>query len=183
MRTIYITLLLLIITASTSSGQLSSRLGRTQAITNDWRPGFFNTTELTGGMGLGTINVPYSHSYFGITNTFSYQFMRRIKAGIGAGVQVHNEGLLIPVFLDGRFNFPIGQWSPFIAASGGYAMSPDNFKDQSRVFFNPYAGIKRIQKKGLALTFAAGVLTQAGGKEMRSSFINLKVGVEFKGKR
>lgn len=182
MKALITTLLLITVTLTSSFGQLGSRIGKTQTITADWRPGFVNITELTGGIGLGITDVPYSQSFFGLTNTFSYQFMRRLKAGIGVGVQVHNDGILIPVSLDGRFNFPIGPWAPFIGAAGGYAMSTDNFNGQSRVFFNPFVGIRKIQQKNLSFTMAAGIQTQAGGKELRSSFINLRLGVEFKAK-
>jgi|WetSurMetagenome_2_1015567.scaffolds.fasta_scaffold152558_2 hypothetical protein len=183
MKAFLTTTLLLLITLSTAFGQLRGRIGNTQAVTNDWRPGFIYIPEFTGGLGLGITDVSYSKDYFGINSTFSYQFMRRIKGGAGIGVELHNDGLLIPVFLDGRFNFPIGKWSPFIGVTGGYAMSPDNFSDQSRIFFNPSAGVRMIYKKNFAYTISLGVLTQAGGAELRSSFLCLKVGAEFKKKQ
>ncbi|HNX66027.1 MAG TPA: hypothetical protein PKH02_04040 [Bacteroidales bacterium] len=182
MKALITTLLLLTLTLTSAFGQLKNRIGSNQAITNDWRPGFVNITELSCGLGLGNTKVPYSQSFVGVNNTFAYQFMRRIKGGAGVGVQFHNEGMLIPVYLDGRFNFPNGKWSPFISASGGYAISPDNFKDQSRIYFNPVAGVRLIYKKNFAYTISAGLLTQAGGAEMRSSFINIKLGAEFKAK-
>jgi hypothetical protein len=182
MKALLTTLLLLSITFSTSFGQLKGRIGSNQAITNDWRPGMLYITELSGGLGLGVTTVPYSQSFVGINETFTYQFMRRIKGGAGLGVQIHNDGLLIPVFLDGRFSFPMGKWAPFIGAAGGYAMCPDNFSSQSRIYFNPTAGVRLIYKKNFAYTVSAGLLTQAGGKELRSSFINIKLGVEFKAK-
>ena len=182
MKALLTTLLLITLTLTSAFGQLRGRIGKTQTITADWRPGFVNITELNGGLGINVTDVPYSKSFVGITNTFSYQFIRRLKAGIGVGVQQHNGGLLIPVFLDGRFSFPTGQWSPFIGAAGGYAMSPGNFSSESRVFFNPFAGVRKIQQKNLSFTMAAGILTQAGGPEKRSSFFNVKLGVEFKSK-
>jgi hypothetical protein len=182
MKALLTTLLLLTITLTSTFGQLNGKLGNSQAISNDWRPGFINITELSGGMGLGTTDVPYSQSFVGVNNTFAYEFMRRIKGGVGIGVQFHNEGILVPVYLDGRFSFPMGKWSPFIGASGGYAMSVSDFSSQSRIYFNPVAGTRLIYRKNLSYTFSIGLLTQAGGKELRSSFVNVKVGVEFKKK-
>jgi hypothetical protein len=183
MKALITTLLLLSLTVTTVFGQLGKKVGKTQAISNDWRTAFYNITELNGGLGLSLTNVPYAKDYFGVTTVFGYQFSRRIKGGIGGGLEFHNEGMLIPLFLDGRFNFPMNEWVPFIGVAGGYDISPDNFKDQSRLFFNPSGGIRYIQKKDFSYTLSAGLMTQAGGAEYRSSFIMLKLGVEFKSKK
>jgi len=182
MKALITTLLLLTLTLTSAFGQLKGRTGSTQAITNDWRPGFSNITEAVGGFGLSVTDVPYAKYLAGINNTFSYQFMRRLKLGAGLGLEFHNDGVLIPLFLDGRISFPNGKWAPFIGASGGYEMSPDSMKTQSRIFFNPSAGIRLIQKKNLSFSTSLGLLTSAGGREHRSSFIVFKVGVEFKKK-
>jgi len=174
--------LILVLVFGTAYGQLNNRVGRTPAITNDWRPSFVNITEFQSGMGLANISVPYSKNYMGVTTVNGYQFSRNIKAGIGLGMLVHNGGTLFPVFVDGRFNLNAQVVVPFFDLSGGAMLSADNFDAESRVFFSPMVGVKYIVRSRKAIAASIGLMTEAGGAERRSSFICFRIGIEFKGK-
>jgi len=177
---IFLTLML----AFTSAyGQLGHRLGRTPKVSNDWRAGFINVTELNSGLGLGLTDWAFSKNYFGITTVNGYQFARNVKGGIGVGLQVHNGGTLIPVYIDGRFDFSSQEIIPFLSIDGGVALSPKDLNDQSRVFISPCFGIRYLTTRKLSVLGSIGLMTQAGGLEKRSSFVVFKIGFQFKGKK
>lgn len=183
MKAFCTTLILLSLVFSSAEGQVNKRIGRTPAVTNDWRSGFINITEVNGALGLSSTAFPFSKNYFGITTVNGYQFSRNMKGGVGVGLQFHNGGMLLPLFVDGRFNFSSQELVPFLGIAGGVALSPEDLNNQSRVFINPSAGIRFVARQKLSFTFSVGLMTQAGGVEMRSSFINFKLGTEFKGPR
>jgi hypothetical protein len=162
--------------------QQTDKVAPDPAVNYDWREGFVNITELNAGLGLGNTTAPYSGHYFGITTVNGYQFTRNIKAGIGLGVQIHDGGTLVPVYVDGRYSFSSMKYVPFVAAAAGWAVSLADLTGQTRVFMNPSAGIKYIARPKLGVTFSTGLMMQSGGAEGRSSFVNFKLGIEFKGK-
>jgi hypothetical protein len=176
-----LTLLFLAI-ATGMMAQQTEKIAHDPAVNYDWREGFVNITELNAGLGLGTTSVPYSGSYFGFTTVNGYQFTRNIKAGIGLGVQIHNGGTLFPVYVDGRYSFSSRKYVPFLGAAAGWAVSISSLREETRMFMNPMAGIKYVAWPRIGVTFAAGFMMQSGGSEGRSSFINFKLGIEFKGK-
>ena len=184
-RTIHLrttlTLLLSAIILNIAAAQPNSRVARTPAINYDWKPGFVNITELTGGIGLNLTYAPYSQHYFGVTTVNGYQFSRNIKAGIGAGAHIYSEGALFPLFIDARFSLSAQEFVPFISAAGGAELSITDFNETSRIFINPAIGLKWVAANRLGLSFATGLMVMSGGGG-RSSFVNFKLGLEFKGK-
>lgn len=54
--------------------------------------------------------------------------------------------------------------------------------NESRVFINPAAGIRRVTGYRKALSLSAGVMVTTGGPNARKSFLNLRLGFEFKGR-
>lgn len=177
-----LTVILFFLTLTTVLGQPDRKVARTPSLNHDWRTGYINITEVGGALGLSTTSVPFSKSYFAITNVNGYQFSRNVRGGIGVGLQFHNGGMLIPVFIDGRFSFSAQEIVPFLGIAGGIAMSAEDFNGQSRIFFNPTVGVKYVALPKISFNFSTGLMVQAGGIEKRSSFINFKLGVEFKGK-
>ena len=177
-----VALLFTAIIMTTAAAQPRTKVAAKPAMGHDWREGYVNITELTGAVGLGSTEVPYSKSYFGITTVNGYQFSRNIKAGIGVGVHKYNGGTLFPLYFDGRYSFSAQQWVPFFAAAAGWALSIDDLNGQSRLFINPSVGVRFVSIPKAAFTFSTGLMMQSGGGESRSSFINFKLGVDFKGK-
>ena len=181
MKTLLTSLLLLTIFAATAAGQPDQDVAKSPALFVDWRPGFISTTEIIGGPGLNLTNERYSKYYYGVTTIAGYQFTRNIKAGVGLGVQKHNDGVLFPLFIDARYSFNAQKFVPFIAAAGGLTLG---FKDQAFtpwIFINPSVGIKWVVANRTGLSFSGGLMTMSGGAG-RNSFASFKLGVEFKGK-
>jgi len=173
--------LLLALSAVTAFSQVSDRVASTPALNNDWRPGFINITELNGGLGVGLTGEPYSKNFFGITTVNGYQFTRNVKGGIGAGVMAFNGGTLFPVYLDARYSFNAQEFVPFFAGAGGVALSLKDLRGATRIFINPSAGLKWVAANRTGISFSAGLMAMSGGG-LRDSFVNFRLGVEFKGK-
>lgn len=178
MRTI-LSLLLLLVSLVTLDAQ---RIAKTPRVTYDWQPGYVNITELTGGPGLSATAFPYSKYYFGITTINGYQFSRNIKAGIGVGIHMHNDGTLFPAFIDARYSFNSQKWVPFVAAAGGLALNFNDLNNGTWMFLNPSAGLRYVAAKRTAVSFSAGLMSMTG-EGTRNSFVSFKAGVEFKSKR
>jgi len=176
-------IIILALSIASLNAQLNQKIGHSPAVTSDWQEGYVNITEINSGLGLGVTSVPYSKSYFGITNINGYQFSRNVKAGVGVGIQVHNGGTLIPIFADGRFSLNAQEVVPFFGVAGGVALSPDELNSQSRVFINPSVGVKYVAGSRMGVSLSMGLMTQAGGGEARSSFLSFRLGFEYKGKR
>jgi hypothetical protein len=177
-----LTLLFLLASGVVTMAQSSQRIAKTPKINYDWRPGFISITEITGGLGLGDTESELSRYYYGITTLAGYQFTRNIKAGAGAGIQMHNDGTLFPLYLDLRYSINAQEIIPFIAGSGGIMLDFSNIED-TRVFINPSVGIRYVAANRRALTFSTGLMVTTGGPNDRKSFINVKLGVELKGKK
>lgn len=174
-------LLLLIIPSAMAVSQPSNRIARTPKVTYDWQPGFVSITELTVAPGLSGTVSELSKYYYGITTVAGYQFTRNVKAGLGVGVHVHNEGILFPLYLDARFNLSAQEVIPFFAAAGGLAIDPETI-DNTRVFINPSIGVRYVVAKKTGITFSTGLMVTTGGPDARKSFVNFKLGLELKGK-
>lgn len=177
---------LLILTALLLSVQIingQSARKRRLTLNHDWSPGIVNILDLGYGVRPGGKTSDLKQ-YFSITNITGYQFdYNHIKTGIGYGVQMYDDDLFIPLFVNTRFNITSDFWLPFISASGGVAISPDDFYNQSRVFFNPEIGVRHLALSKLSLNMASGIMVQSGGPRGRETFFTVKLGVEFKGPR
>ena len=177
-----LTLILLAVSMTAVLAQTGrTKVARSAEYFLDWRPGYVNITEITGGPGIGTTTFPFSKYYVGITTVNGYQFTRNIKAGIGVGVHRHNDGTLFPIFLDARYSFNSQEFVPFIAAAGGVALNFNDLAERSWIFINPSAGIRWVVARRTGISFSAGLMTMAG-EGTRHSFINFKLGLELKGK-
>jgi len=176
-----LTLLLLIIFIGTAAGQPNDKVASTPKLNYDWLPGFSSITEIIGAPGIRLTDEPFAKYYYGITTVAGYQFTRNIKAGAGIGVQFHNEGTLFPLFIDARYSFSAQEFVPFIAAAGGLAFNFGNLDSQSYVFINPSLGVRWVAAIRVNASFSTGlmVMSSTGG---RDSFVNFKLGLEFKGK-
>lgn len=176
-----LTVILLALTIATATAQTSDRVARTPALNYDWNRGFINITELNAGLGLGIVDNPFSKYHFGITTVNGYQFTRNIKGGIGLGVLAFNGGALFPLYIDARFSFNAQEFVPFLAGAGGVALSPKNLTEDTRIFINPSAGLKWVAANRTGISFSVGLMAVSGGG-YRDSFLNFKLGIEFKGK-
>lgn len=142
--------------------------------------GYFNNTELTGAYGLADISVPFSNYFAGFSTINGYVINKHFLTGIGVGLYFYNSGWMAPVYLDFRYKFNERNFTPYIFADGGFQIDFKNFKLPSSLFMNPGVGFYHNFNDNIALNVGAGLFVEK--YNIRSSFINLKVGVTFTGK-
>jgi hypothetical protein len=140
--------------------------------------GWFNNTELNGGYGLYQTDAPNANYFFGVTTVNGYVINKHFLTGVGTGINRFDSGWLIPLYLDFRYTFPRGRYTPYIYADGGFQIDVEHIKLPNSIFMNPGVGVYKIITNRLALNFGAGVYVQQ--YDFRSAFINLKLGVYFK---
>ncbi len=148
--------------------------------------GLYNITELQYGFGLAEVGVPFSHHYGGISNVTGYLFGNGLALGAGIGYNQYNDGYIIPLYGDIRYFMGKQRVKFFLVGDGGFMMNFANFKDYSRVFVNPGAGLIVPLNRNLRLSFSAGLLTMwdrdlltQTGAGYRDSYINMKLGLLF----
>lgn len=143
-------------------------------------PGYVTINELTAGIGLGDIVVPYSKSFVGFTTIHAYQIDKNFVIGAGTGASFYNGGTLIPLFLDFRYRFYISTITPYLFGDGGFLFSLSDFNNESRIFVNPGMGVRYTISEKIGITCGIGYWLQSGGSSYRDSFINFKLGATFK---
>jgi len=139
--------------------------------------GYITINELTAGVGLGVVSVPYSKSFFGFTTIHGYQINESFVVGGGTGVSFYNGGTFIPVFADVRYRFLINTITPYLFGDGGFLI---NTKGGMKMFINGGAGVRYTIDSRFALNFGTGLFIQT--EHAKDSFINFKLGVTFKPK-
>ena len=140
--------------------------------------GFITINELTGGIGLGETGPPYSKSFWGFTTVNGYQTDFNFIAAIGTGLSFYNGGMLVPLFLDFRYEFNLDQFKPYIFVDGGLLFNFSDFKEGTKLFINPGIGVKHYFSEKMSITLGGGLLIQY--RPDRDSFINIKAGVSYK---
>ncbi len=148
--------------------------------------GYYNLTELHYGFGLKLIDRPYSQYYAGITTVNGWRFGNGIALGFGVGYHQYNGGYGLPLYGDLRYYIGKQRVKFFLMGSGGIIINFKEFKNDSRIFANPGAGIIVPVAKDLHLSFSTGLFTQFDGTYItkegdgyRDSFINMKLGLMF----
>ena len=79
---------------------------------NEFRPGYF--CELNSGMMVSDDFRGYTHVKNGVALSPSFDF------SLGLGVEGHNTGRYLPMFLEGRYNILKGKTRPFVSLNAGY---------------------------------------------------------------
>lgn len=148
--------------------------------------GWYNVTEINYGWGLGVISEPFSQHLAGLTTVNGWRFGNGLAAGVGVGYLAYNDGYTVPLYADVRYFMGQQRVKFFVMGAGGFLMNFKNFKDYSRVFANPGAGLTVPLARTTQLSFAVGLFTQfdrdifgnttAG---FRDSFVNMKLGLLF----
>jgi len=179
---IKLTLILLVISMGTMLAQSNQRIAKTPKINYEWQPGFVSITEITGAIGLGLTEDDMSGYYYGLTTIAGYQFARNIKVGAGTGLHIHQDGTLLPLFMDIRYSFNSHELVPYFAGDGGIMLDFTDLEN-TRVFINPSAGVKYLAANRIGVTFSTGLMVSTGGPNARKSFVNFKLGLEFKGRQ
>jgi hypothetical protein len=143
-------------------------------------PGFVNITEINAAPGLMDTVSNKSKYYYGVTNIFGYQINRNFFTGAGIGYLIYEDGQLIPLFLEYRYNIYLRRFSPYLYADGGTLVDPIAFKSGSKIFINPGIGISRHISSKLEVNVSAGFMMQSRSTLTRVSFANFKLGIIFR---
>jgi hypothetical protein len=143
--------------------------------------GFISITEIGGGFGLGDVSAESSKSLISFNTIAAYRINNHYLAGIGTGLHVYNGGTMIPLYIDMRYTFNQAKVTPFIIADGGVLFNLKSF-NSSGLFINPAIGLEKKLTKRLSLNFSTGILVKQPPAWLKSSFINFKGGVSFRGK-
>ena len=96
-------------------------------------------------------------------------------------MHIHQDATLLPLFLDVRYSFNSREIVPYFAGDGGIMLDFSNLEN-TRVFINPSAGLKYLAANRTGISFSTGLMVSTGGPNARKSFVNFKLGIEFKGK-
>lgn len=143
--------------------------------------GFISITEVGGALGLGDVTVDYSRTRLSLSTIAGYRITTHFLTGIGMGASVYNGGTLIPLYLDLRYVLNDGKISPFLVADGGMLFNPKDF-NSSGLFINGSVGVGRKLNDKVSFHVSTGLLLQQAPVGTRTSFINFKGGVSFRGK-
>jgi hypothetical protein len=163
--------------------QISNQVPRSPAIRHDWTMGIVNIPEVGVGVGMSFPDTLAKYNFYSFTNITAYQFTRNIKVGIGYGAQMHGSDLLFPVFGDIRVNPNSQGIVPFLDACGGVEMATSDFNNNSRIFISGMVGTRIVTTQKICTDISVGAYIKAGGTETKSTFIVVKLGIEFKGKK
>jgi hypothetical protein len=87
--------------------------------------GFFNNTTM--GFMLGSNANGYPEGNFSAHFINGYMFNPHFQVGLGLGLEGIDGNFYFPTFLDARWNFKKGRFTPFVGIQGGYA-----FHDRER---------------------------------------------------
>lgn len=149
--------------------------------------GYVTINELNYGLGLGSKDLPYSEYYYGITTMHGYQLNRyglhidhSIQAGVATGFLMYNEGNLIPLYLDLRYNLNHNSISPFVTGNGGLLISYNDFDQGTRIFIKAGGGLRYRIDDRFHATLGAGLQVQMGNGSPRDAFATLNAGIIFK---
>lgn len=142
--------------------------------------GYTNISELTMGVGLKIVSVPYSTNLFGASMVNGYHFTPFFMAGIGIGVQAYKGGALAPVYLDARYYIRLKCLNPFVMMDAGGLFKVSGEEAKTGTFIFPGVGVRLPLDKSLSLTAAAGIHSQWINVDgYRDSFLSLKLGLVF----
>ncbi len=178
MRRFLIVLYLVILTGATLHAQ-SSRTKYRSSVKLDPRKGFITINELTYAFGLSATNVKYADSYLGFTTVNGYQINKSFVVAGGTGIFIYNDGKAIPLYLDFNYRFhAMKTFTSYAFADGGFIFHVTDKNENTKLFINPGIGIRHDFSRDLGGNFGIGMMIQQGS--IRSSFVNLKLGITFK---
>lgn len=148
--------------------------------------GYVTINELNYGFGLGSKDLPYSGYFYGITTMHGYQLNRyglhidnSVQAGLATGFLMYNEGNLIPLYLDLRYNINHNMISAFVMGNGGLLINYNDF-EQTRLFIKAGGGLRYRINDRFQATFGAGLQVQMGNSSPRDAFATLNAGIIYK---
>lgn len=150
------------------------------ALEDDTRGGYFFAADLTYGFGLGETAEPDTEFFTGFSALFGYQSTRTVKSALGIGVSLYDSSTLFPVYGHVQYSIWARRVVPFFYADGGYLVSIDDFKGNSRFFLNPGIGLRMVAADRFSVNVSGGIMHQSAGVNGESTFVTVKLGLELK---
>jgi len=142
--------------------------------------GYINITDLNGAYGLDMRDIPNSKYFYGISMLNGYVINRRFITGVGIAVNVYDEDVLMPLYLNFRYNFTETGFIPYFSADGGLLLNFNELKEPG-LFISPGLGLYKSISDRLAVNFGTSLFMHR--TPVKSSFINFKIGLAFKPKK
>ena len=169
--------ILLLITQIVNSQTFNDHIKKNQALVSKNR--IIWNTELNAGLGLSITNTDYSDHFFGLTSVLGYGITKDFQGGVGTGISFYNGGVIFPVFLDFRYFHNFGKMSVFPFGDGGLLFNFPDSKWNEGLFVNPGLGVRRLISEKLAASLGVGLFVQKRPDDLRDSFINAKLGINY----
>jgi len=163
----------------------------------DSRPGYVTINEISSGMGLSVISVPYSKMVFDAVTIHGYQINKNFITALGTGFSVYNGGGLLPLFADIRYRLNIHfriknifqgsclqikpartTITPYLYTYGGALFPVYGIDTETKLFISSGVGFNYAVSKKVTANLGAGLFSQFG--TLRDSFIKIKFGIGFK---
>lgn len=142
---------------------------------------YINMTQIGGALGLGDTEPDFSRRIISFENISALELSHQFIAGLGAGINFYNGGVMVPVFLDLRYRFNDRTLMPYVTVDGGILISLEKI-NQSGPFLNPMFGLKKKLNDKYSFNLSTGFLCQFAPAGSRNTFINIKGGLFFRGK-
>ena len=177
MKKAFIITIILLITICVS-GQLKMPNRPFTTLNSD--KGYITINEFTFGAGWADDDTPYSQGYIGFTTLHAYNVSEKILIGGATGLFYFNDGLLIPLYADFRYNLKIRVMVPYLSASAGFIISPSDFSSQTRIFISPAIGIMAPLSRSTAVNISGGYQFQMAPGGSSANFITGKAGITYK---
>ena len=112
----------------------------------------------------GAFRIPsniYSTGY-GLNRTLGYQYNPYIYAGIGTSLDAYDSDFYLPAFVDVRYFFVDGQFSPYFFVDAGYGFPIDVNEDLGAgLMVNPGVGARYYVTRTVAFVASLGYRYQS----------------------
>ncbi len=145
-------------------------------ITVTYEPGYVNIIEMGPGLGLLDVEADYSRYVFSLTSVNGYLINKTFLTGIGAGLNIYNGGVMIPLFVDIRYTLKNGVYEPFILMDQGLLLSVNDMANNTALFVNPGIGFRTVLSGRMAFYVNTGLMVEMSPGIGRSSFLTVRVG-------
>jgi hypothetical protein len=141
-------------------------------------PGYIMINEGIGGICFNGSGAAGAKTLIGLNSIHGYQVNRTFIIAAGTGISMYNDGIMVPVFLDFRFNFAIRTLSPFIMGEGGLLINPGS---STALFISPGAGIRYAPSRNFAFNIGSALLVQVAGTQ--DVYLTFRAGLAFRPSR
>lgn len=144
------------------------------------KPGLMNITELNFGLGLYAQNRDYAKSVANLTSIIGIGLAKNLTGGIGVGVSIYNGGTLVPLFVDLRYFFNLGEARFFAFGDAGVLLNSAKTEGGTKILVSPGVGYELPVSNNLSINLGTALLTQFWTEDYaHDSFGYIKLGMTY----